>query len=122
MSKYTELKEQHAPMWETFFAFSNEQFDQGMKEAGIEGKKIFSGGAGLYGTRAGIDKLMQFYEEREKRIAENCTPQEVYNYEFSNHECDYVGDDTEAIDIVINYFGAERAREVKRRYAWKEIA
>lgn len=47
-------------------------------------------------------------------VVENCSPQEVYDYEFLNHECGWTGDDEEAIQIVLHYFGADRAREVKR--------
>ena len=51
-------------------------------------------------------------------MSEECDPQEVYDYEYSNHECSYVGDDTEAIEIVIAYFGKERAKEVERKHSF----
>ena len=47
-------------------------------------------------------------------VVENCSPQEVYDYEFLNHECGWTGDDEEAIQIVVHYFGVDRAKEVKR--------
>jgi len=39
----------------------------------------------------------------------------IYDYEFGNYECDYIGDDTEAIKLVVSYFGEERAKTVKRK-------
>ena len=119
MAKYTELKEMHPPTVNCFFAFSNQQFAEGMKEHKLEGQKIFHGGAGLYGTKEGIDEFMKFYDKLHDRIKEECAPQEVYDYEFGNHECEYVGDDREAYEIVVGYFGAERvATDVKRKHAW----
>jgi hypothetical protein len=38
----------------------------------------------------------------------------MYNYEYWNHECDYVGDDEEAVKIVISIYGNEIARMIKR--------
>ncbi len=118
---YIKLTGEDAPCIDCFFAFSNKQMEEGIKEHNLEGKKIYSAGYGLYGTDEGIKNFMLFYDERSKRIAEQCDPQEVYNYEFDNHECSYTNDDTEVIRIVINYFGAERAKEVKRRFAYKSI-
>jgi hypothetical protein len=45
----------------------------------------------------------------------------VYNYEYWNHECDYVGDDEEAVKIVISIYGNEIARTIKRKYAYYSI-
>ena len=53
MSKYTDLKNHEAPCIGCFFAFSNEQFENGVKEKGLEGQKIYSASklfSGLYGT------------------------------------------------------------------------
>lgn len=122
MSKYTELKNQEAPCIDCFFAFSESQFNEGA--AKIKGKKIYSASnvfSGLYGTSEGIENFLNFYVELEKRISAECDPQEVYDYEFGNHECGYVGNDEEAIKLVISYFGAERAKTVKRMCAWVNI-
>lgn len=116
---YSEMKNGHAPMVECFFAFSQKQFDEGVKKHNLEGRKIYSGKYGLYGTSYGIEQFYKFYENQHKYIAENCNPQEVYEYEFDNHECGYVCDDEEAIDIVVSYFGEEAVKNVKRRYAYK---
>ena len=101
-------------MFECFFAFSNDQFKEGVKKLNLEGKKIFRGAGGLYGTKEGIKKLYADYDNISKQVAEQCNPQEAYEYEFDNHDCGYTGDDEEAIKIVVSYFGEERAKTVKR--------
>ncbi len=97
------IENEQAELKEIFFAFNNEQFEEGKKK--LEGKKIYSGGAGSYGTKEGFDELARFTEEQRKRIAKECTPEEVYNYEYANHECEYTGDNTEALEMVKYYFG-----------------
>lgn len=102
-----------------FYAFSNEQFNEGLKR--IEGlregdEKIISCGGGLYGLKKYIDKMFNYYDEVNKKIAEQCNPQDVYDYEYANYECciAYEGD-TNAIELVLDLFGEERTRKVKRK-------
>lgn len=121
MKNYAEIKDTQPVLFECFFAFSKEQFNEGKKKAGIEDKKILSGDSGLYGTKEGIQKLFSDYEKIDTEIAENCNPQDVYNYEFNNHECSYTNSDEEPINIVVRIFGKERAKQVKRRFAYAEI-
>lgn len=119
---YQEIKDDQPKLNKVFFAFSKEQLIEGKKKAGIvEGEKIYDGGMGSFGTKEGLKGIHDFYEKQEQRIKEECSPQDVYDNEFCNHECDYVGDDTEAIEIVLGYFGKERAKEVKRKYAYMSI-
>ena len=115
MSKYQEIKNRHPEFIECFFAFSNDQFERGIKEKQLEGKKIYNGGSGLYGTQEGIQAVMDFYDNLSLEIAEQCTPEEVYRYEYNDHECGYTGDDSEAMKIVISYFGVERTKEFARK-------
>ena len=121
MSKYTEITQQHPETIDCFFAFSVEQLAAGKAGLSDPNAKIYNGGHGLFGTKEGILNFYKAYEERDKRIAAECDPQEVYNYEFGNHECSYTNDDTDAIKIVLGYFGVERTREVKRRFAYYNI-
>jgi hypothetical protein len=114
---YLELRDKHAEMKDCFFAFSDDQLDKGIEEYHLEGKQICRAGNGLYGTKEGIEDFCNFYANNRKEIAEKCNPQEVYNEEFVNHECSYVGNDKEAFDIVTDYFGDERALELKRAFA-----
>lgn len=119
--KYQEIKNQEPILEKCFFAFSNQQFTEGKEKAEITDEQIFDGGAGLYGTKEGLEKLRNYYTEREKKIAVECTPQEVYDYEYSNHECSYVGDDEEAILIVISIFGIQLAKNVVRKFAYYQL-
>jgi hypothetical protein len=50
MKRYTEIKDKQPELFECFFAFSNEQFNEGKKKANIGDKKILSGDAGAYVT------------------------------------------------------------------------
>ena len=120
MAKYSVIKDQQPELFECFFAFSNEQFAEGKKKAGIEDKKIYDGGCGLYGTKEGIQKLLDDYANIDQRVAEQCTPQDVYDYEFNNHECSITCSDEDAYNIVVRIFGVERAETVKRKYAYTE--
>jgi hypothetical protein len=43
------------------------------------------------------------------------------SYEYENYECDYVGNDEEAIKLVLDIFGRDRARLIKRRNARTEV-
>ena len=116
MRTYKEIKMQEPELFECFFAFSDEQFKEGVEKMGLEGKKIVRAPHdGLFGTREGIAKLLADYDKIDQEIAAECKPQDVYDYEFNNHECEYVGDDSEAFEIVKCLFG-ERAVEVKRRF------
>ena len=124
MTHYQALNELQAPCNECFFAFSKSQFEEGRIKNIPEGKEVLSAAktfSGLYGTKEGINDFLGFYVDLDKRIKEECEPQEVYDYEFVNHECDYVGDDAEAIRIVVSLFGREKATEVNRRYAYIDL-
>lgn len=119
--RYIEIRNEQPVMRECFYAFSNSQMKEGIENTGIEGKKIYSGGNGLYGTKEGIKELFGYYDNQRTRIKEECDPQQVYNYEYDNHECGWLHDDTEAIKIIVLYFGEERAKEVKRRNGYADI-
>jgi hypothetical protein len=121
MKTYKEIKSQQPVLFECFFAFGNDQFKEGKEKAGIVDKKIFDGGHGLYGTQEGIKKLFDDYDKIDQEIADNCNPQDVYDYEFTNHECSYTNDDESAIKIVVGIFGKEKAKEVKRHFGYIEI-
>lgn len=121
MSNYITLKDQQPVLVDCFFAFSNSQYNEAIEKHNLKEKKILRAAGGLFGTREGIQKLYDDYDEISKQITENCDPQEVYAYEFDNHECSYVCDDEEAIKLVVSYFGDEKAKEVKRRFAYTKI-
>lgn len=118
MATYTELKNKQPELVECFFAFSNEQYAEGIAKHNLQGKKILRGFGGLFGTQEGIQKLYDDYDAISKEITAQCNPQEVYDYEFNNHECSYVCDDSEAMKIVISYFEPAQYNEVKRKHKY----
>jgi len=131
LKRYKELSEQHAPAKGWFAAFSDKQFSEGLSDLISKGEAkskedIKSFGCGVFGTREGLKAMVDFYRERDKRIAEECDPQEVYCVEFNNHECMIAYDgDLEAMRLCIDLFGADRCQSLKRFcsfYAFKHIA
>lgn len=122
IKRYREIRDQHpnADEYGVFFAFSKEQFDEGYRhivELGHikDGDKIAGGLGGSFGTKEGLDKFFKFYEDRETPIRDECDPQEVYFYEYNNHESQIAWDgDLEAIKIIIDIWGADIARNIKR--------
>ena len=134
IQRYKEIKEEmyRVPLkkFDCFFAFGNHQFAEGLKSIRplAEGEKIYHAGAGLYGTKDGLDKLSDWYKEKDRQIERECDPLEVYLYECNNHEACYNPDgDEEAVVLLIKYFGETVARTVPRVgryvcYPFDEIA
>lgn len=118
---YQQIKNEQPILKECFFAFSNVQFTEGITKHNLEGKKIYRGYGGLYGTKEGIDELMSFYDKLNERIGKECDPQEVYNYEFNNHECSYTNDDSEVMKMMLGYFTEEQCRSIKRKFGYSSI-
>jgi hypothetical protein len=115
IDEYHKLKyENHAPEGEYFFAFSDKQFEEGMKRC--NGKKIYRAKYGLFGTKEGLDKYFEYYNNKDKVIAERCNPQEVYYWEYNNHECmfDPYEGDAEPMRLIIDTWGEDIARKINR--------
>lgn len=127
IERYRELREsdnnKDCYSYGVFFAFSNEQFEEGKRLARINaGEKIFHAGAGLYGTREGIGKYFASFRDTDKIINAECDAQEVYLYEYNNHECMFSFDgDLEAIKIIVSIYGDEVAKTIHRFRACYEI-
>lgn len=113
---YHQLKyNDQPPAGEYFWAFSTEQFKQQLKAKKLEGKPLCRVGGGLYGTHEGIEALEAYYASVSERIRAECNPQEVYLYECNNHEYMYNLDgDEEAIKIIMQYWGEDVARTIRR--------
>ena len=106
MGRYQELNNFQPDLNNCFFAFSKEQFDEGLAKCNLSiTEKIVRAPGGLFGTREGINQMYADYAANDERIKKECTPQEVYTYEFLNHECHYTGDDSEAVEKVEILFG-----------------
>lgn len=121
IKRYKELQEEKSKRdcyrCDCFFAFSNQQFEEGLKKIRPlkEGEKLVSVGAGMYGTRDGVDKFFAFYNEIDKRIKLDCDPQEVYFYEYNNHESMISWDgDKEPYKIVSKIWGKDVANNLVR--------
>lgn len=117
---YYELRSEHPDTdhYGVFYAFSGKQFEEGRKrliEKGYlkESEKVCDAGYGLYGTRSEIDHYLDFYRERTEKVKTECNPQEVYFYEWNNHECMFTDDD-EALKCIIDTFGKEVAHTIHR--------
>lgn len=103
--------------FDMFCAFSNEQFAKNSKTIRPlrEGEKYVAFGAGVYGTRDGIEKYLDFSRNISKRITEECDPQEVYCYEYNNYESFIAFDgDVDAIRLIAAIWGQEAASRIKR--------
>ena len=123
INRYLELKAEQPKSddYGMFFAFSNEQLEEGRKrliDQGYmkEGEKVCSAGMGMFGTSGEISRYLNFYKEREEKQRKECNPQEVYFYEWNNHECMVSGNDDDALKIIIGLFGNEAAHKIKRVY------
>lgn len=112
---YSKLINTHPSMPKgCFFAFSNKQFKEGVEKNELDGVKIYHAGAGLYGTKEAIKAFLNEYDSRAEKIKKECTPQEVYDYEYANHECNWVAEDTEAIKRCLAYFSVEECESITR--------
>lgn len=128
LKRYKELCKQRNEVdvktFDCFFAFSNQQFAQGLKSIRPlrEGEKLVSIGAGGYGTRDGAERLFKFYDAMNAQIKAECDPQEVYVYEYNNHESFISWDgDLEAIRLIYSIWGEEVARKIDRKSVFYPI-
>lgn len=100
---------------EIFFAFSDGQFNEGLEKHGLERDKIYNLGAWMFGTKEGYDRLVAASDAIDKQIREECDPQEVYMYEYNNHESFISWDgDKEPARIIKRIFGEDALKQIKR--------
>ena len=128
LKRYRELCKQRSEVdvtkYDCFFAFSDQQFHEGLKSIRPlkEGEKLVRLGAGGYGTEDGRERLYKFYDAMTALIKAECDPQEVYVYEYNNHESCIAWDgDLEAIRLVYSIWGEEAARKIDRKSAYYPI-
>lgn len=79
VKRYKELSNAHpdTDKLPVFYAFGQKQFGERLtllRRKYGEDIVIKSAGAGLYGTVEGLNAVLQFYADRDKRIAEECAP------------------------------------------------
>lgn len=126
LDRYIKLRDEQPndKQYGIFFAFNKEQFKEGydslIKRGYIkDGDKVCKGPLGVFGAKGELKRVANFYEERDIKIKAECDPQEVYFHECNNHECHINGDDTEAMEIIIDIFGKEAAYKIHRVFAGK---
>lgn len=111
--KYRELKEKHQSEFNEFsrqnmfYAFSNEQFDKGMRELGLEPSetnKIYSTGFGGYVLREKDKDLHKLTErlngEMKAALQDEEFLTDAFEYELANHEYCITYDETDALDAL----------------------
>ena len=98
MNKYKELKNKHQEKvnnFPMFFAFSNQQFEEGMKSLGLdpsETDKLYkAGGTGGFYLKTDAERLFKMFdnhrqEMKEARKTDDQFLFDMFNYELSNHE------------------------------------
>ena len=122
---YAEYKKQKIPMddLKIFFAFGDEQIKKGLKKlnkkhgTNLHEKDLCCSFGQMIGTAEDIGEYVKRFNEKYDKVPEMFTPQQVYNTEFFYHKCGCKANDEEAIEIVIELFGREKASEVKRKYS-----
>lgn len=94
-----------------FFAFSNQQFDEGMKKVGLkpeETDKIYKLGHGGFILRTKShdynEMILRFVNEQQQAIADDKDGtgyiRQMFEYEMNNHEYGYTRDITDTLDAV----------------------
>lgn len=109
-----------ADRYGVFFAFSDQQFEEGynrLADRGFisKGDKIYKCKNGAYGTQNSLKAFFDSYARRDDEIKAECDPQEVYFFEYNNYECMYAWDgDKEAYYIIVELWGEETAKTITR--------
>lgn len=94
MNKYLEIKGKHEKEFEEFpmfFAFSEKQFEEGLKKLGCTKNDIYSlSGTGGFYRKSDSKKLNAMFDKWNKEIEEAIKDDEyvyqMFRYELGNHE------------------------------------
>lgn len=123
LKRYCELRDEayhiDTKQFDMFFAFSNEQFAEGLKSIRPlkEGERLVRLAGGGFCTKDGLERYLDWQEKHYKKIADECDPYEVYVYENNNHEsCIAMDGDIEAIRIVASIWDEATARQISPRF------
>lgn len=116
MGRYVEIKQEQFDFkaYGGFFAFGQEQFTANK----IGEEPFVSMGAGLYCSEENASALAEafhkFVDEHNERIKKECDPQEVFDYEYNNHECDYTNDVENPCMYIIELYGFETLKKMSK--------
>lgn len=91
------------------YIFNREQLDEYLKrngytQADLDSGKLVSDGQSGIGTKEMFRNRYKFLIKWAERVKKECTPDEIYTYEWWNHECGYTGDYMAALAITRDYF------------------
>lgn len=137
-NKYFEIKERHQKRVNEFplmFAFSNSQFEDGMKKWGFTSEdtdKIYSIGAGGYIRKADLEEYNKMWDEIRKEhndlIKEDKTGdgyiKDMFVYELENHEYGYtyeLDDTLNALELSYEKVMSDNALKNGLELARKEV-
>lgn len=112
MNLYKIMKQKHQEEVNSFpmqIAFSDKQFEEGMKKLGLEPHetdKVYSLGGGCFYRKSDSEKLHDMLDRHEKEfkslIAQDTTGEDfifdMFDYELSNHEYTYTWDISSTLD------------------------
>jgi len=108
------LMEQHKVFW----AFSNEQLEEGKAKIGItENSQLASIGMGGFCPKTTIEELFKSLELENVRYKQELkeakqAKEEAIKYELSNYECYYTGNLEQVIDIFRGLYSPEDIRKI----------
>ena len=120
MLSYKEMKDNHSKEYEefskdkVFYAFSDEQFKDGMQKLGLDADKeedlkkivhFFSGCYALKSEAPNLEKLLQSFTERQKKLIEEDKTGDgfiysMFKYELANHEYGYTYELDDTLDAL----------------------
>lgn len=110
METYRQMQERHQKEMNNFpiaFAYSDQQFDDGMRRLGLdpsETDKVVSVFYGAFIRREDHDALMEMFERHSKEERDAFVKNEddwayhAFRYELANHEYSYTGDYEPALE------------------------
>lgn len=127
-NKYSEMKKRHQEETNRFpmaFAFSEKQFEEGMKKLGLDPSdtdKVYSIGGGGFYRRDDHEKLWEMISRHENEMESAIAADEtglgfiadMFDYELSNHEYCITRDVTDTISC-LGYTGDEIAADERLR-------
>lgn len=129
MTIYKEIKDKHSKNYndiitdhDVFFAFNNNQFDEGKAKIGItDNKDLCSIGAGGYMPKVKADKMTELLAIENKRYKKELKEakdqkEQAILYELNNHEAFYTGRLDEVIEKFNGIYTAEAIRATYKKF------
>lgn len=130
MNKYEEMKKKHNKDMGNitmFFAFSDKQFDEGMKSIGLkinDFDKIVRLEKNCFLKKEDQKKMVELLDRQRKELKENLNNEmffkDALNYELRNHEYNITGEVNDALDAI--GLTKEQITKDKNKHEWyKEV-